>query len=296
MVALRKASAVPLAALLFALAAGCGRPAAPVVALTTDFGESDFYVGALKGAILAANPKARIIDVSHQIPKFDVEQGANTLRNASEVFPPGTIFVTVVDPGVGTARRPIVARLKNGHVHVAPDNGVLSEVVAQFGLAEARLINNRALMRGVQGATNRTFHGRDIFGPIAGHLAAGTALSEVGPEIGDLELFRPEVGRRVGGVLRGRIRTVDGYGNALSNIALDTLTAAGWPQRGTYLVTLAGQVLEIPLEGTYGDVELDQPVLVVGSSGFLELALNQADFAARYGVQSGDRLEVAPLR
>lgn len=276
--------------------AGCQGPAQPVIALTTDFGASDFYVGAVQGAILSVNPAARLVTISHQVPKYDISQAAYTLWQASEAFPPRTVFLTVVDPGVGTPRRPVAVRLNNGHLHIAPDNGVLSEVIAAFGLAEARLISNEALMRGGAAAGSRTFHGREIFGPVAGHLAAGVALAEVGPTIEDLVFTQPEYGHWEGDALVGRIRTVDGYGNAITNILADTLTATGWPRRGDYRLLLAGRELRMPLAGTYADVALGEALMVFGSSGYLEMALNQGDFAAANGVKPGDRLELSPLR
>lgn len=283
-------------ALLFIFSARCQHTSQPTIALTTDFGGSDFYMGALKGAILAVNPQARLVDITHYIPKFDISKGSYTLWKASESYPPGTIFVTVVDPGVGTARRPVVVRLRNGHIHVAPDNGVLSDVVAVFGLEEARIISNPALMGNGSNSMSHTFHGRDIFGPVAAHLAAGVHLKAVGPVINDLILLNPEYGRRRGEAVEGRIRTVDTYGNAITNILQDTLTAAGWSLKGKYRVDLEDTVIVLPLTTTYGEVAEGLPMLVFGSGGFLELAVNRGNFAAQYHVRPGTSLNLSLIR
>ena len=259
-------------------------PMPPILALLTDFGSRDHYVGAMKGSILSVAPDARIVDLVHEIAPGDVEAGAFALAAARAAFPPGSVFVAVVDPGVGSSRRGLAAA-SGGHVFVGPDNGVLS-LVLDAG-ARVHEITNAALQRKSVAAT---FHGRDVFGPVAAHLAGGAPLETVGPAVADpVRLPFPPV-RRVGSAQwDGAIVHVDRFGNLVSCIREEEL-ARMVGEDGDVVVTVAGAVA--PLVRTYSDVAAGEPCALVGSSGLLEFALNGASAAEALGAARGDTLTV----
>jgi S-adenosylmethionine hydrolase len=256
----------------------------PIVALLTDFGLRDHYVGAMKGAILSVAPDATVVDLVHEIPPGDVEGGAFALAAARGPFPAGTVFVAVVDPGVGSSRRGLAA-VAGGHLFVGPDNGVLSLVLDDA--ARVHHIANAALQRR---DVAPTFHGRDVFGPVAAHLALGVELAAVGPAIDDpVRLPFPPV--RAVGTSRweGAIVHVDRFGNLVSCIREEAL-AAMVGEGGDVVVGVAGAVA--PLVRTYSDVADGEPCALVGSSGLLEFALNGASAAEALGAARGDALVV----
>ncbi|MEZ6187037.1 MAG: SAM-dependent chlorinase/fluorinase [Planctomycetota bacterium] len=271
------------------LLAACSSPPPPppVVALLTDFGEQDDAVGLMRGVILSLAPQVQLVDLTHQAPRFDVAAAARLLLEAPSVYPPGTVFVVVVDPGVGTARRAVVARLDGGSLVVAPDNGVLTLLLAEQQQAEVRELTNPELVRKEPSAT---FHGRDVFAPAAGHLAAGRPFADVGPLIRDyvtLELARPE---QRDGVLLGEVLAIDRpFGNVWTNLPGDWLTRHDLDR--AFEVRLGEQTLQVPFVRTFGDVPEGESLLYVNSRGTLALALNRGDFAASRGVAVG-----APVR
>src|SRR5215212_931686 len=191
-----------------------------IVTLLTDFGTADYFVGAMKGALLASNPEARVVDITHEVPPYDVESGAFTLRAAFETFPAGTVHVAVVDPGVGSARRGIVVEGR-GHTFVGPDNGLFGHVyerVRPFRVFQ--LTNANHFRREV----SKTFHGRDIFAPAAGALSRGVRAEELGPEVFDfVRLPSATVERVAEGTLVGSVIHVDRFGNLVTNITPEDL-------------------------------------------------------------------------
>lgn len=262
------------------------------VALLTDYGVQDFYAGALKGAIASRAPEALIDDVTHGVPAFDIAGGAFLLSAAAREWPAGTVFTAIVDPGVGTERLPIVLRTGNGLVFVGPDNGLFTRVAVEMGIAEVREIANEALLR--PGALSSTFHGRDLFGPIAGFLAAGGALSDVGPERGDivrLRLVDPDV---EDGEIRGQVLLADRYGNLLTNVPATLLAGQGIEQGATLTLMVAGQTVSAPFVRTYGDAGVGENLCLINSQGLLEFATNQGDLAGTLGVNSGDEIRIRP--
>ena len=241
----------------------------PVITLTTDFGERDYYVGAVKGVLLSIHPDLAIVDITHAIPSGDVLAGAFVLRNAAPEFPPGSVHLAVVDPGVGSRRKPIAVSGR-GSLWVGPDNGLLSFPLEDPG-AETREITAPALSGR---PLSETFHGRDLFAPCAARLAAGFPFAQVGPRTTGpviLSEAKPAVGN---GRVAGQVIHVDHFGNAITNIpgeALDALAGTAGERRG--LKVLAGS-RSLPVAATYADVERGAPVAVVGSCGLLELAVN----------------------
>ena len=257
----------------------------PVVTLLTDFGTRDAYVGILKGEILARSPEAQLVDLTHEIDPQDVLGGALILESAWSSFPKGTVHLAVVDPGVGSDRRPIVIRTRAGFF-VGPDNGLLS-------LAAARAGNPRAVVLDRLGAfgkgVGKTFHGRDVFAPVAGHLAAGVALSRFGSRIPDpLTLAWPAPGRRSGRVI-GEVVHIDRFGNLLTNLRPDDL--------GGFLASdLLVSIAKMRVRGVsdhYAAVPAGRLVALWNSWGRLEIALRDGSAAKRLGVLTGDRVEVS---
>ena len=195
-----------------------------LIALLTDYGERDFYAAALKGVIYSIYPQAKVVDITHEVEPFNIHEGAVTLLLAARAFPPGTIFVAVVDPGVGTERRSIIVKTQNNLFFVGPDNGLLTLVMQEFGVQEIREITNEKWMRL---PVSYTFHGRDIFAPAAAHLAQGWPLAEAGPIVTDPIWLPIEVARVEDGKVIGQVLMIDQYGNIQANITGDLLAQIG---------------------------------------------------------------------
>jgi hypothetical protein len=250
----------------------------PVVALLTDFGLRDPYVGAMKGAILTACPEATLVDVVHDLPAHDVAAGAVALDAAYRHFPPGTVFVAVVDPGVGSERRPLAIGAGRW-LFVGPDNGLFTEVLEAHPSARVHLLASPLLFREPM---SPVFHGRDLFGPAAGRLARGLALDEVGPAVCDPVRLEPAPRVRTADGWEGVVLHADRFGNLATSIRGADLAALGGPVEG--LEACLGDVA-IPLVRTYADVPAGRPCALVGSSGRLEVAVSggRADSLAGAG-------------
>jgi S-adenosylmethionine hydrolase len=262
----------------------------PVVALLTDFGNQDHYVGAMKGAILTVCPDATLVDLAHEIPAHDVTAGALALASAWRAFPAGSVFVAVVDPGVGSARRALAMETA-GYRFVGPDNGILSLVMADAEEPPAlHRIANPSLIRD---AVSATFHARDVFGPVAAHLARGLPIAEVGPAVDDPVLLRQPALREVGpGEWEATVLHVDRFGNLITNLRqrdLDRVLAAVEHDFHDVVVVVEGEIL--PLARTYADVPEGEGCALMGSSGRLEVAVNRGSAARLLGAAAG-----APVR
>lgn len=247
-----------------------------VVTLLTDFGGADYFVGAMKGAILSADPRAVIVDLTHDIPAFDVEAAAFTLLAACESFPAGTVHVAVVDPGVGSERRSMAAECA-GRFYVGPDNGLFSYVFERGGAARVFHLTNRKFFRQ---SVSSTFHGRDVFAPVAGALSAGVALDELGAAVSDWVRLAPLApARKTDGSLEARIIHIDRYGNCVTNVTRGELTDE---QIARGFRVEAGSVVVSDFRRFFADAndETGAPFALWGSAGFLELAAFR-DSAAR---------------
>ncbi len=250
------------------------------VTLLTDFGTGDPWVGSLKGVIWQISPGARIVDITHAVPAHDVFAGAFALYRCYRDYPEGTVHLCVVDPGVGGARRPILVATA-GRWFVGPDNGLFSFVYEFDAVREVVHLTRDQYFRL---PVSETFHGRDIFAPVAGWLAAGVAPSEFGPAIQDWVKVPVPVDRIAGdNLVRGEVCAVDHFGNCITNIRAATLDQlASKTGRRRFKVLVGGQ--EIPLVSA-GGYEQDTPVFaLMGSSGLLELASNQGSAARVLGV------------
>jgi S-adenosyl-L-methionine hydrolase (adenosine-forming) len=253
-----------------------------IITLTTDFGLQDHYVGAMKGAILSRHPQAQIVDISHEIPAFSLLSGAYAIAQAAPYFPPGTVHVVVVDPGVGTNRRAIVVSTDE-QTFVAPDNGVLTLALKRAPGYIVRLIENADLFRH---PVSSTFHGRDIFGPVAASIASGVDPASVGPEIADLILLggtEPE--QTAPGRWRGLVLSSDHFGNLITNFPSLEFGRSG------VAILVAGQDVR-DFQATFGSVPEGALFLYNGSSGFVEIAANQSNAAQALGAKAGDPVEL----
>jgi S-adenosylmethionine hydrolase len=252
----------------------------PIVALLTDFGTKDHYAGTLKGVVLSVCPDATLVDIGHDIPAHDVIAGALELAACYRYFPNGTIFLVVVDPGVGSSRRGIAADIGD-YRFIAPDNGVLSAVFAE---APPRRVVELTERKYSLPTVSRTFEGRDRFAPAAGFLAKGIALVSLGKTIKDfhtIELPRPSVS---GTELRGEVVRIDRFGNLITNI--DRRSFAQFAEGGAIAVVVGGR--EVPrIVATYAEAPAGELCALFGSTDHLEVAINAGDAARTLGVGRG---------
>lgn len=256
---------------------------APVV-LLTDFGTRDWYVAALKGVILSRAPRARLVDLTHEIPPQDVMAGSFTLASAAPWFPPGTVFLAVVDPGVGTDRAVLAARA-DGRYLIGPDNGLLWLSLEQARRRTVvRLANRRYWLK----AVSRTFQGRDIMAPVAAYLARGGSLRRLGPRHRATPLALPAAVRR-GRAVVGTIVHIDTFGNLITNLRASRWLPASWQRR----CALRHHRRIVPVVSSYADGRPRQPLGVVGALGLMELAIRNGSAQRLLGAKRGD--EVALL-
>ncbi|HUB78227.1 MAG TPA: SAM-dependent chlorinase/fluorinase [Bryobacteraceae bacterium] len=253
---------------------------APIVTLTTDFGLSDHYVGSMKGVILRICPGTPIIDISHEVTPYAIAEGAYLIAQAYLTFPRGSVHVVVVDPGVGSERRPILMEAA-GQYFIAPDNGVLGMIIAREKHKVRAISNSRYFHHPV----SQTFHGRDIFAPAGGHLASGVRSSSFGKIIADY--VRPSFAepRQTGPKSwAGEILKVDHFGNIVTNFR-----AADFPrfEEITIGVTNVGRLVRSYAESPSGEL-----VAIAGSSGYWEVSLNQGSAADRIGCRAGDACHI----
>ena len=259
------------------------RPA-PVITLTTDFGLTDHFAGVMKGVILSICPQARIVDITHDCHAYDILEAAVTVAQAYRYFPPKTVHVVVVDPGVGTLRRPILVEAA-GQLFVGPDNGVFSFVIAAEKHKARAVTNTKYFLQPV----SQTFHGRDIFAPVAAHLAKGVAPSRMGKPIVDYlrpGSLKPERTARRGWT--GSILKVDRFGNLITNFL-----AAEFPKvlEAPFQMAVGLQTVG-RLARHYEQYGIGELFVIAGSSGYLEIAAGQASAAKILGVASGAPIEL----
>jgi len=254
-----------------------------IVTFTTDFGLSDPFVGIMHGVVLNVHPETTLVDISHAVPSYDVLDGAWTIAQAYRFFPPRTVHVVVVDPGVGSARRPIMVETDD-YVFIAPDNGVLSLVEAREPKFSVRHITSeRYFLQPV----SQTFHGRDIFARVAGWLSKGVAPSEFGPEISDYVRLQLPVVEHIGdNSLCGEVLKVDKFGNLITNISAQDAPALFGTSTPTFSLLIAGQTIT-RLCGSYAEGGEEEFFAIAGSSGYLEIAARQASAAEKLGAGVG---------
>ena len=253
-----------------------------VITLTTDFGTGDWFVGTMKGVIASLAPSTRVIDLAHDLPPGDIRGGAFALAASFRFFPKGTVHVAVVDPGVGSRRRAIAVQTANG-VFVGPDNGVLSWALAKEKVRAIRTLENEAYFRQ---PVSRTFHGRDVFAPVAAHLSRGVPILKLGPALKDfVRLDWPEPRKRRGGI-EGEVVYIDRFGNAITNLESRLLRGSDAASCEIY----ARRRRVCPLKSFYQAVVPKAPVALVGSSGFLEISVNGGSAEKVLGIRVGTRV------
>jgi hypothetical protein len=254
-----------------------------IVTLTTDFGLADHYVGAMKGVILTIFPAARIVDITHGVEPYQIEQGAFFLAQSYKNFPKGTVHVAVVDPGVGTARLCLTARTSE-HYFVAPDNGLLSHV-AWDTPTKVHAVE----FEQVAGAPmSRTFHGRDIFAPLGARIPMGEDPASWGGLLADYVLLRSlEPERRTSGRWRGRVLNVDRFGNLVTSLRPELVA----PLDGNFVLRV-GEAEVTRLAQIYDEIEDEEPFLIAGSAGFLEVSVRQGSAAESVDAWLGDEVEL----
>jgi S-adenosylmethionine hydrolase len=278
-------------ALVLLLACACAHRPATVVFMT-DFGLTDDSVAICKGVMLSVEPALRIVDLTHDVRPFAIADGARFLADTALYYPAGTVFAVVVDPGVGTTRRAIVARSGRGQRFVLPDNGLLTLIEARDGLDGAREITNPAWLRPT---SSTTFHGRDVFAPVAAHLAAGADWHDVGPPVGDLVRLSLPAARAGADGLAGEAIALDGpYGNVITDVGVDAVRTLGYRPGDHMRLRLDQRTLALPFVRTFGDVPEGRPLAYIDSRGRLALAVNQGNFAKVYGVTPPVPLFVYP--
>ncbi|HZJ53150.1 MAG TPA: SAM-dependent chlorinase/fluorinase [Myxococcaceae bacterium] len=256
-----------------------------VITLLTDFGLEDGYVAAMKGVIAGIAPEARVVDVTHLVPPQDVPFARFRLLTVAPFFPAGTIHVAVVDPGVGTARRAVAIRCRSGSCFVGPDNGLLSGALeADPPLGAVELTEPRFWRTETPSAT---FHGRDVFAPVAAHLARGVTLEALGAALPPDRLVRLELQgpTPVPGGAEGAVQAADRFGNLISNVPATLL-----PRDGAWSASIAGRTL--PGRRAYGDVPPGEALALVGSHGFVEIAVHRGDARHALGAGVGDPVQV----
>jgi S-adenosylmethionine hydrolase len=260
----------------------------PVIALLTDFGSADHYAGTMKGVILQICPDVTLVDITHDIPAHDVMAGALELAATFKYFPSGTIFVAVVDPGVGSARRGVAADTGD-YRFVAPDNGVLTQVLRE---TPAKKIVELTERRYARPTVSRTFEGRDRFAPAAAWLAKGTQLPALGRPVSEIQKLDIPLPEATGDTIRGVILRVDRFGNLVTNIDRKTLEKFG--QGGGMTIAAGGRRIE-RLVATYAELPPDGVGALFGSTDHLELAAPSTSAAQRLGLARGAAVTVTRL-
>lgn len=291
-----------------------------MITLTTDFGTRDGYVAAMKGVMLLIHPDARLVDVTHEINPQDVMEAAFVLRTTTPFFPPGTVHLVVVDPGVGTDRRAVAVR-SGDQWFVGPDNGVFPLVLDDKEPDEIRVLDEPSAWR--SDAPSTTFHGRDIFAPVAAHLDAGHSPANIGALVEDLQPLRWAMPITDNHSVQGYVAHVDRFGNCITNIRRKTLVRTGMDDAPALKHTEASpgspssesgradpdaaepNISDLPalkayvgnavienLHRTYGAVADGDPLLLFGSSGFLEVAVNAGSAAELLNIRKGDSIKV----
>lgn len=269
-----------------AWAADAAQKYPPTIVFMTDFGVVDDSVAICRGVMYGIMPEVRIVDLTHEVKPFSVFDGARYLYGATPYYPAGTVFVVVVDPGVGSTRKAIVAHSRRGQYFVLPDNGVITLVEQRDGVDAVREITNPAWMIGSK--LSSTFHGRDIFSPVGAHLARGDDWTTVGPEMAVKALVRLDV--KAASVdehgLNAMVIATDGpFGNLVTNVDGGDFMKLGYQHGQEVPVKIGEKEMKIKFVKTFSDVPLNQPLLYIDSRGRLALAVNQNSFAASYGIK-----------
>jgi len=255
-----------------------------VISLLSDFGHKDPYVAEMKAVMLSVNPHVRFVDITHEIEKFNVRMGAYVFASAAPFFPVNTVHIAVVDPGVGTKRRPIIVQTQR-NLYVGPDNGLLMLAAPKEKITKVYAIDNPQYMLS---KVSNTFHGRDIFAPAAAYLSKGIKPCEFGSVIHDYifpEFTEPHFKN---GELIGEVLYVDDFGNVISNISVQDLEKLSFQLGCSVCVMLGDKTFNVPFCSAYGEVACGAAVLLFGGSNFVEVAVNQGSASELFDANVGD--------
>lgn len=260
-----------------------------MVVFLTDWGYDSHYVGVAKAAIKKVNKSIEILDISHSIKPFNVKHAAYIVQRTIKDLPEGTVFLAVVDPGVGTARKPMVMVLKNGLVLVGPDNGIFTFAAEDCGVHEIRELENQSYYNG----KSRSFHGRDIFAPVAAHIENGLEIEKLGPRLMNYEYLRYRKASKKESTLTGEVAFYDHFGNLQTNIPL--ALGEDFEEGDTLEVRGRKKPIKASFGKTYYDVNQGQLLAHFDSSGFLELAVNKGSARETLGIEEGEPITIAKI-
>jgi S-adenosylmethionine hydrolase len=266
-----------------ARAASAQAASRPAIVFMTDFGTANDAVAICKAVIIGIAPEARIMDITHQVTPFQIEEGARFLAGVSPYYPAGTVFLAVVDPGVGTSRKAVIVKSRKGQYFVLPDNGLVTLVLDRDGLASAREITNPAWM--IQAAVSSTFHGRDIFSPAAAHLAAGWDFNLAGPEVPQLVRLTPKASTTTDRGIEGDIIGLDDpYGSLITDIPGDEFKKLGYNLGDKLTIQINKKPVTLPYVKTFMDVSVGDSLLYIDSRGRVGVANNEGNYAKKFDI------------
>jgi S-adenosyl-L-methionine hydrolase (adenosine-forming) len=255
----------------------------PTIVFMTDFGTANDAVAICKAVIIGITPDARILDITHQVTPFSIEEAARFLAAVAPYYPSGTVFLTVVDPGVGTSRKAVIVKSRKGQYFVLPDNGLITLVLDRDGLESAREITNQAWM--IQSAISSTFHGRDIFSPAAAHLAEGWNYDLVGPEVPQLVRLAPKVSATTEEGVDGDIIGLDDpYGSLITDIPADEFNKLGYRLGDKITMQINKKPVTLPYVKTFMDVPVGDSLLYIDSRGRVGIANNEGNYSKKFDV------------
>jgi S-adenosylmethionine hydrolase len=255
----------------------------PTIVFMTDFGTANDAVAICRAVIFGIAPESRLTDITHQVTPFSIEEGARFLFGVTPYYPAGTVFLIVVDPGVGTTRKAIIAKSKKGQFFVAPDNGVLTPVLDRDGFDSAREITNQAWM--IQAPVSSTFHGRDIFSPAAAHLAAGWDYNLVGPVVPQLVRLTLKTSTTTDKGIDGNIIAIDDpFGSLITDIPREEFAKLGYVVGDKIQLQINKKPVTLPYAKTFMDVAVGDPLLYIDSRGRVGIAVNQGNYSKKFHI------------
>jgi S-adenosyl-L-methionine hydrolase (adenosine-forming) len=261
-----------------------GSGAHPTIVFMSDFGTANDAVAICKAVMLGIAPSAHIMDITHQVTPYSIEEGARFLEAVSPYYPAGTVFVAVIDPGVGTSRKAVIVKSKKGQYFVLPDNGLITPVIDRDGLASAREITNPGWI--IQAPVSSTFHGRDIFSPAGAHLAAGWDFNLVGPEVPQLVRLTPKTSTASDNGVAGDIIALDDpFGSLITDIPAEEFKKLGYNPGDKLRVDINKKSLILPYVKTFMDVPVGDPLLYIDSRGRVGIAINQGNYSKRFSIE-----------
>ena len=255
----------------------------PMIVFMTDFGVANDAVAICKAVMLGIAPDARIMDITHQVTPYSIEEGARFLHEVTPYYPSGTVFVVVVDPGVGTSRKAIAVKSKKGQFFVLPDNGLITPVIDRDGLGSAREITNTDWM--IQAPISSTFHGRDIFSPVGAHLASGGDFSFVGPELSQLVRLNPKTAVvSDNGIVGDIIGLDDPFGSLVTDIPGDEFKKLAYRLGDRVPLLINKNPISLPYAKTFMEVPVGESLLYIDSRGRVSIAVNQGNYSKQFNV------------